>query len=60
MAIDSDVFKAMFYGNLKEGDDIRVIEVSDAAFREFLQFFYLSELDLTDENIAAVLYLGHK
>lgn len=56
----SDVFKAMFYGDLKESGDVCVVDASDTVFREFLQFFYLTEVDLTAENIAGVLNLGHK
>lgn len=60
LAASSDVFDPMFYGQLKEMGEITVTDVSDAAFMEFLQFFYLDEVKLTEENIAGVLYLGHK
>lgn len=42
-AASSDVFKAMFYGELKENADIRVTDVSHAAFKQFLQFFVSSQ-----------------
>lgn len=60
LAMASDVFERMFYGALKETGDIRVIDASDAAFTEFLQFFYRSCIELTEANIGAVMYLGHK
>lgn len=60
LAIESDVFERMFYGQLKESDNVTILDVSDAAFREFLQFFYLADVNLTAENIAGVMYLGHK
>lgn len=60
LAIDSDVFKAMFFGELKETGDIHVTDASSAAFKEFLQFFYLKEVELSFGNIAGVLNLGHK
>lgn len=54
LAATSDVFGAMLYGELKETGDIRVIDVSDAAFKEFLQYFYQRTVKLTAENIAEV------
>ena len=60
LAADSDVFEAMFYGKLKENDVVVITDVSEPAFKEFLQFFYLSEVKLTAEHVAIVLYLGHK
>lgn len=56
----SDVFDAMFYGELKEKDDVHITDVSEAAFIEFLQFFYLAKVQLTIENITGILYLRHK
>lgn len=60
LAINSDVFKAMFYGELKEKGDIRMIDASNVAFEKFLQFFYLNEVELSFEYIADVMNLGHK
>lgn len=47
LADKSDVFEAMFYGELKETGDIRVTDVSDAAFVEFLQFFYNNQVEVS-------------
>lgn len=61
LASASDVFRAMFYGASKmEQDDIHVNGVPDAAFIEFLQFFYRTQIKLTIENIDGVMQLGHK
>lgn len=52
----------MFYGESKLDGDFRVTDVSDAAFKEFLQFFYLGEVELGGivEYIADVIHLGYK
>lgn len=60
LAADSDVFERMFYGDLKENGDVTIVDATDAAFVEFLQFFYLSDVKLTAEHLASVMYLGHK
>lgn len=60
LAAASDVFKTMFYGELKEEGDVNVCDVTAAAFEEFLQFFYLREVKLTMDHIVEVFHLGHK
>lgn len=60
LAATSDVFGAMFYGELKETGDIPVIDATDAAFKEFLQYFYQDEIKLTIGNAVEVMYLAHK
>lgn len=57
LSIDSPVFDAMFYGSLPELGDIPINEASPAVFKEFLQFFYLTKVRLTCENIADVANL---
>ncbi|XP_055326078.1 BTB/POZ domain-containing protein 6-A-like, partial [Sitodiplosis mosellana] len=54
----SDVFATMFNGSWKEMDKVKIGDVSAAAFKEFLQFFYLGQVKLTMENIAEVMNLG--
>lgn len=39
LAAASDVFKPIFYGSLKEQDDIRIVGATVSAFKEFLSFF---------------------
>lgn len=62
LAAGSDAFKAMFFDDLSENGDVCIVDASDAAFKDFLQFFYFNEKDiqLTVENIACVLHLGNK
>lgn len=56
----SPVFDAMFYGPAKERGDVKIVDASPEAFREFLQFFYISTVILTRENIPEVMNLGKK
>lgn len=60
LAASSDVFKTMFYGKTRLAGDIHMPKVSDAAFMEFLQYFYLNKVELSAEHIDDVLYLGQK
>lgn len=60
LASRSTVFERMFWGNLNEGAVVKISDVCTDAFNEFLQFFYLAELDLTPDNIAEVLKLIDK
>lgn len=60
LASGSDVFDAMFYGPLKEEGDIKMVDISADAFKEFLQFFYFNRVPLSIENVADVMYLGNK
>lgn len=51
-------FKAMFYGLLAEQGDVNMSEsATPDEFKEFLQFFYLSNIKLTEKNIAGVFDL---
>lgn len=60
LANHSEEFKAMLYGAMKKSGDIRMADVSKAAFEEFLQFFYLTEVELSVENFADIMHLGYK
>lgn len=60
LAAGSDVFKAMFYGDIKELGDVMVTDISVSGFKEFLQFFYLSRVQLTTENFGEVMNFGQK
>lgn len=60
LAIASPVFQRMFYGDLKEGDTVHIIDATSEAFIEFLQFFYLDKITLNDENVAEVMTLADK
>lgn len=51
-------FKAMFCGPLADPDDVNMSESATAdEFKEFLQFFYLYNVKLTEKNIAGVFDL---
>lgn len=60
LAAGSDVFDAMFFGQLKENAEIEIVDAWVAAFREFLQFFYRSEMQLTTEHLGEVVILCRK
>lgn len=52
-------FKAMFSGSLPEQGDVNLSETATVAeFNEFLQFFYLFDVQLTMENIEGVINLA--
>lgn len=56
----SEVFSTMFNGSWKEKDEVKIVDASVEAFKEFLQFFYLDKLNITVENVAEVMYLANK
>lgn len=53
----SPVFDAMFYGPHKQDGDIEIVDAAPEAFKEFLQFFYRSQVKLTAENVPGVMDL---
>ncbi|XP_055299418.1 BTB/POZ domain-containing protein 3-like [Sitodiplosis mosellana] len=54
----SDVFRTMFNGTWKEQKEVKIVDVSADAFKEFLQFFYLDRVKLTMGNVNKVMNLG--
>lgn len=54
------VFNAMFFGGLKEEGDINIVDATPTAFKEFLQFFYLTKMTFTMENSEEVARLVDK
>lgn len=56
----SKVFEAMFNGCWQEKENVRIIDASAKSFKEFLQFFYLDEVELTMKSIIDVMNLGQK
>ncbi|XP_055307613.1 BTB/POZ domain-containing protein 3-like [Sitodiplosis mosellana] len=56
----SKVFRAMFNGQWKEKDEVPIPDVFAADFKMFLQYFYLSEVELSMENVEAVMSLSHQ
>lgn len=60
LAASSEVYERMFFGGWKENGDVDIVDASVSAFKEFLQYFYLAKVELTEANIAELLYLGQK
>lgn len=60
LSTGSKVFETMFYGSIREGDVVKISDVNPSAFKEFLQFFYLDEVNFTTDNIVDVMYLVRK
>lgn len=60
LAMKSPVFDAMFFGAMKEQNDIEIVDADIQAFREFLQLFYLTNVTLTMEHMETVIRLTDK
>lgn len=60
LASDSVVFCRMFYGEMKEMGDITITDASLDGFLAFLKSFYTSNMAITEENVAEIMYLGNK
>ena len=61
LAISSPVFEAMFYGQMAEkGEEVELPDTDSHSLLEFLRFVYCDEVNLTADNVGAVLYLAHK
>lgn len=57
LSLQNDVFDAMFFGPLKVDAKVPIDHTSASAFKDFLQFFYKSQVTLTSENVDKVLDL---
>ena len=61
LAISSPVFQAMFYGQMAEkGEEVELPDTDSHTLLEFLRFVYCDEVNLTSDNVFAVLYLADK
>lgn len=60
LAASSMVFDRMFFGDLNEGVEVTIEDVSFEGFCEFLQFFYMEKIQLSEENIFEVFQLVNK
>lgn len=60
LAALSPKYKTQFYGVMASHQKIVMPNITDAAFLEFLQFFYLDEVTLTMKNIETVLNLAQQ
>lgn len=60
LSLASTVFDQMFYGSSAVGSgDMPIVGYSPEVFKDFLQFFYLDEITLTQSRIKDVLRLLH-
>ncbi|XP_031625288.1 BTB/POZ domain-containing protein 6-B-like [Contarinia nasturtii] len=60
LAAGSPVFKRMFYGDLKEGTEVPMVDVSIDGFAAFLQYFYLDIVTYNNTVIGEVMKLADK
>lgn len=60
LAALSPKYKVQFFGPQPDKDQVEVEGVTTAAFKEFLQFFYLGEVVLTVDNIGIVISLAQQ
>lgn len=60
LASGSPVFRQMFYGELKEGPIIKIVDVSIDGFTAFLQYFYLDVATFNNSVISEVMKLADK
>lgn len=56
----SDAFDRMFYGPMAEVADVKLPETNPDAFKDFLQFIYLDEINLNLEHIVEIMDLTNK
>lgn len=60
LATASPVFRRMFFGELKEADQVRIVDVSRDSFVAFIQFFYLEHVTLSGSIVGEVMKLADK
>lgn len=60
LAAGSPVFKRMFFGDLKEGAEVPMVDVSIDGFTAFLQYFYLDVVTYNNTVIGEVMKLADK
>ncbi|XP_055306153.1 BTB/POZ domain-containing protein 2-like [Sitodiplosis mosellana] len=58
LAVLSPVFRAMFYGAIKEKGDVKIVDTNGKTFKAFLQFFYLKNVTVPMESIEDVIRLA--
>lgn len=60
LAVASQVFYKMFFGDLKETGDVNIVDATYDGFMEFLQFFYFDKFEMTFKNIGEVITMADK
>lgn len=56
----SDAFNTMFYGTLREGNEVEIVDATPHGFREFLRYFYFTDIHIRLESINETMYLAKK
>lgn len=60
LAKGSPYFDSFFYGGFKKENEMIITDATPTEFKIFLQFFYLSKVTLTLENVAKVMELADR
>lgn len=60
LGLASEVFYSMFYGQLKEGNEVSVPDIEPRTFLALLRFIYTDMIDLSAGNVEAILYASMK
>ena len=60
LGTSSEVFQAMFYGDLAEKGPIVLTDTDDESLEEFLRYLYTQECTFTADNVFHILYLAKK
>lgn len=60
LAVVSKVFEKMFNGKWTEKDEVKIVDATAAAFKEFLQFFYFDRVVVSMDHVDEVMNLGKK
>lgn len=60
LAAASNVFATMLNGEWKEQNEVQIVDATFDAFKDFLQFFYLSKVTVSMENIWEIINLANK
>ncbi|KAH7715130.1 BTB/POZ domain-containing protein 3 [Aphelenchoides avenae] len=60
LASVSDVFEAMFYGNFREEDPVRIEDTTAPAFEALLKFIYTGAVAVDSDSAFPLLYLAKK
>lgn len=64
LSVRSSVFSTMFYGAITEftSNDsvVKIEDVSSTSFLEMLKFIYTDRVNITEDNLAEIMYVAHK
>ncbi|XP_037033877.1 BTB/POZ domain-containing protein 6-A-like [Bradysia coprophila] len=60
LAASTEAFNKMFYGTLREGNEVQIVDATPNGFRQFLRYFYFNDLQLSLDCIDELMYLARK